>query len=330
MNPSDVTPHAIVEIDGRRWDSWQHKKLFERVSIDLATNEASEGVWQIFDPEFLLLDEYTGDDGVPMAVMRFFLGFGHDLGDAPLFKGLLARVERGDSQTGFRAYDMGFKMRLVKKSEHHRKMTDVQLIEKLAKRNGLGFVGPTAEELKDAPKAPKHDATMQTQQTDWEHAMECAERSGLVLFVRQDTLFAKPPGKVKKNADLTLTRGAHFEMLHPLDLVFKTPENVGGRPQQVKVHGRGRGGKRLTATAEGGTRGRKELSVKTDIVTHVEAVAKHRAYAERELQREHAFTAAIRTIAPLPGKGRDVRDTIALAKIGKLFNGKIRRRQSRA
>ena len=39
-------PHAIVEIDGYAMGlGFIHKSLFQRVSVDLTTGEASEAVW---------------------------------------------------------------------------------------------------------------------------------------------------------------------------------------------------------------------------------------------------------------------------------------------
>lgn len=316
-----LVPHAVVEIDDCQWDSWKHKRLFEKVSVELVTNEASEAVWQIFDPELKVLDRYTTDGGVPMALVRFYLGFGSELGQ-PLFKGLLARVEVGDNATTLRSYDMGFKMRLIKKTEHYSATTDAARIKKLAERNGLLFVGPTKEELKDAPKVPKHKGGTQDEQTDWEHALECAERAGLVLFVRDDTLFAKPPAKTKEVPDATLTFKKDFDILHDRQLLFRTPENVAGRPKEVRVRGRGRSGKRLEAAAESGDRGRKDLMTRTDLPSHTTGAVKHRAHAARELQREHAYTASLRTISPLPNKRIDVRETVLLKNVGKLFSGK--------
>ena len=46
-----------------------------------------------------------------------------------------------------------------------------------------------------------------------------------------------------------------------------------------------------------------------------------RAQAQKELEREHAFEGSVDTIFPR-GKRIDVRDTMAVEGIGKLFSGK--------
>ncbi len=326
-------PHAIVEIDGFRWSSVDHPRLFQRVSVELSTGEASEAVWEIFDPKFVVINHYSKADGIPMATVRVWLGLGNpDLVGEPVFKGLLARVERGDSNTAFRAYDMGFKMRLEKKTGYQ-KGDDVAIIQSLAKRNGLLFEGPdegtrprVVLDPKHVAKHPrhKHRSLPQTAQTDWEHATECARASGLVLFVRGDTLFAKaaavtaPDGQEK----LTLTYRKDFNILRQFDLVYKTPENRDGRPRSVHVRVRGRGGRRLFGAAEGSNRGQKQVSLKTDLPENVQSTATARAHAKRDLQREHAYTVSIRTISPLPKVRPDVRDTVRLKELGLLFSGK--------
>ena len=334
LNAMDNTPHAIVEIDGYRWDSWLHKSLFQRVSVDLSTGEASEAVWEMFDPKFAVINRYTKADGIPMATVRVWLGLGAGEMGEPVFKGLLARVERGESHTAFRAYDMGFKMRLEKKTGYHNNVDDVGLIGTLAKRNGLLFEGPdegtqptiVLDPKHVSKKKPrhKHHVVSQDAQTDWERATECAQAEGLVLFVRGDTLFAKgaavtaPDGQEK----LTLTYRKDFNILRQFDLVYKTPENLDGRPRSVHVRVRGRGGRRIFGAAEGSDRGRRQVSLKTDLPTNIQSVATTRAHAKRDLQREHAFTVSIKTISPLPKLRPDVRDTVRLKELGLLFSGK--------
>ncbi len=326
-------PHAIVEVNGFRWDSWLHPRLFQRVSVDLSTGEASEAVWECFDPDFRMLDHYSKANEIPMAVVRVWLGLGDGEMGEPVFKGLLARVERGQKNTAFRAYDMGFKMRIEKKTGY-RKGDDVEIISELAKRNGLMFEGPDEgtrptvvldpKHVAKHPRRHKHRSLPQDAQTDWEHAVECARASGLVLFVRGDTLFAKaaavtaPDGQEK----VTLIYKQDFNILNQFDLVYKTPENRGGRPRSVHVRVRGRGGRRLFGAAEGSTRGQKQVSLKTDLPENIQSTATRRARAKRDLQREHAYTVSIKTISSLPKVRPDVRDTVRLKNLGLLFSGK--------
>ncbi|HEV7842275.1 MAG TPA: hypothetical protein VGO69_01190, partial [Pyrinomonadaceae bacterium] len=318
-----MSQHCIIEFDGHMWDSWKHPRLFNRVSVELSTNEASEASWRVFDPEFRLIDKYSLADGVPLVVIRVWLGHGQNLGE-PVFKGLLARVERGENTTTFRAYDVSFAMRLEQRPDYH-KGDDLAIIKKLVERNyytdsqgrkvNLRFVGP-AHPLRLEP----HDAMTQDEQTDWEHASERAHDAGLVLFTRGDTVFAAYPAKVG-TSKLTLSYRHDLILLRDFDLAFKVPENREGRPRQVEVHGRGRGGKRLTGKSDESRRGTRQLSLKRDLPKHSQRAASARAQAQKELEREHAFTASVRSLMPASNLRADVRDTIRLENVGKLFSG---------
>jgi phage protein D len=307
-------PHEIIEIGGRRFDSWRDKQLVRQVTVELASNMASEALVRLFDPRFKIIDSFTGDDGVPELPMKFWLGFGEDLGE-PIFKGLLKVTERGDNDTTFIAYDMGYKMRQEKKTEYHRSLHDLQVIEKLARRNGLNFEGPD-----NPPALDPHDSLIHDSQNDWEHAMERARHSGFVLFVRGDTLFAKEPAKVKDPV-LTLRHRKDFWLLHNFDCKYKLPENERGRHRHVQHRGRHRGGKRLSGDSSTHKRGHKLNEVRHDLEIHTKNMANRRAHASKELQREHAFVLEIRSIPPLPGVRPDVRDTITLENLSALFSG---------
>lgn len=314
-----MVPHAIVEVDGFQWDSWKHERLFQRVSVELATGEASEAVWELFDPDFQIIDKYSGvgaqRKGLP--VIRVWLGFGQEIGE-PVFKGLLARVERGEARTTFRAYDMGFKMRLIKKSGYL-KGDDLDIIKQLALRNGLAFIGP-AKPLKLEP----HKAIAQDGQTDWEHISERAHDAGLLLWVRDDTLFADYPARTAPDDQVksVLTYKKDFSILRNFDLRFKVPENKKGRPKGIEVRGRGRGGKRLSGKSHQGGRGHEVLLLKRDLAKHTQQAATARAEAQKELDREHAFEVSISAISQLPAARVDVRSTIWLKGLGQLFSGK--------
>jgi phage protein D len=315
MTPSNA--HALVEIDGTIWDSWKHPRLFKSVSIELATGEASQAVWEFFDPEFKLLDRYTKADGVPLAVMKFWLGYGEisNLG-APVFEGLLGRVERTGPDTTLLAYDMGFKMRLVKRPGYHNKLDDLAIIKKLAERNGLKFEGP------EKPlKLGNHDAMIQDEQTDWEHVAERAQDAGLVLFVRSETLYAKYPAKTGV-PKLNLDCKRDSNVLRDFHLTYNVPENQEGRSKKVEVRGRGRGGKRLSGASEINPRGNEHVSLKKDLPKHTKSSANARAQAQKELEREHSFSGSVKMLSPLDKVRIDVRDTLELQAVGKLFGGK--------
>ena len=322
-----MNPRAIFEIDGVRYDSWKEKELFSRVSVELTTGEASQATWEIFDPEFRVINKYSLVDGIPMSNVRVWLGFGPNLGE-PVFKGLVARVQRGKAKTTFISYDMGYRMRLEQKTDYH-KGTDLEIIKKIVERTSIGdgkflqFVGP-ASPLKIEP----HKANPQDGQTDWEYISEVAHDAGLLLWVVGDTVFADYPAKVG-TPKRTLVCQNDFELLWDFDLAFKNPENKAGRPKGIEVRGRGRGGKRLTGHSDKSSRGHEGLKIKRDLSQHTKKRATARAQAQKELDREHAFELSVRAINPMqrkdwraPSFQRDnVRDTIRIQEVGKLFSG---------
>jgi phage protein D len=317
-----VTPydaHAIVEIAGRRIDSWADGSPIEGVHVELATGEASECELRVFDPDpdYAFINSITQDDGIGELVVRAWVGFGSvaDLGQ-PVFKGLLARVEREHGTTVCRAYDMGFKMRKLQRTDQHNGATDLQIIEKLARRNGLGFQGPDQAVSLDKIKSSKQEG-----QTDWDKAAECAERAGLVLFVRGDTLFAKEAAKTANAPLLTLGFRQDFMLLDDFRVSYKVPENVEGRPAQVKVRVRGHGGSALEGASAKGQRGHERLEVKTDLPVKSKRAADKRAEARKALKREHAFTGEIGVLPSYSGRRADARDTVRLTGLPKLFNG---------
>lgn len=318
-------PHAIIQMDSPGfsdgqgnvvWDSWDAPRLFESVNVELPTNESAEARWTFFDPKFRLIDAYSGADAVPLSVVKVYLGYGQDLGE-PIFKGLLAQVERGDSSTTFIAFDMGLKMKLIKKAGYHNKKDDLGILKGLAARNGLEFEGPE-KPLKLEP----HKAMTQDEQTDWEHALERAQDAGLVIFVRQDTLFAKYPAKVGPPS-LVLENRKDFVLLRNWDFQFRTPEHQDGRPRVIERRGRGKGGKRLSGKSKDSNRGRENVVLKRDVPGKAsKSKLSKRAQAQKELEREHAFSAHLETAFPLNGERLDVRNTIEINGIGKLFSGK--------
>ncbi|HEV7701367.1 MAG TPA: hypothetical protein VGO43_14140 [Pyrinomonadaceae bacterium] len=329
MSLAKPNPHAIVEIqrpgfaasDGQSqviYDSWVHKRLFEKVEIDLVTNETSQATWGFFDPNYKLIDAFAGNSPVPMSTVRIYMGYGEELGE-PLFKGLLASVEREQKTTTFTAFDMGFKMKLEKKAGYKAKADDIGIIKALAERNGLKFEGPE-KPLQLEP----HRSMMQDEQTDWDHVMERAHDAGLVIFVRQDTLFAKYPAKVTKpvmtlhgrpQTDTVLKSGWNFE--------FHTPESQEGKAKSVKHRGRGKGGKRIEGESDIASRGHQMVVLKKDAPgEHTKAKLSKRAQAQKDLEREHAFEGHAGILFPTDGERLDVRNTVMMTQIGKLFSGK--------
>lgn len=327
MNVLPNNPHAIIEIerpgvpvgDGSglvTYDSFQQKQLFQSVDIELVTNETSEARWSFFDPKFKILDAFCGNDVIEMATVRIFLGYGQDLGE-PVFKGLLAQVRRSESATEFIAFDMGYKMKLVKKAGYKNKKDDLAILKSLAERNGLKF-HPPANPLQLEP----HKAITQDEQTDWEWATERARDAGLVLFVRQDTLFAEYPAKVGTPI-LTLQNKKDFTLQSGWSFLYRTPENQDGRPRVIKIRRRGKGGKVLQGQSSVSTRGRENVILKRDgSGKATKSKLTKRAQAQKELDREHAFEGSVEIVHPPTGEKLDARSTVEILGVGKLFSGK--------
>jgi hypothetical protein len=120
----------------------------------------------------------------------------------------------------------------------------------------------------------------------------------------------------------TLVYKKDFTLLRDFDLAFKLPENKAGRPKGIEVRGRGRGGKRLHGKSGQNKRGHEVLRIKRDLSQHTQKRATARAQAQKELDREHAFTLTIRSIPWAPeARLIDVRDTVRIREMGKLFSG---------
>ncbi|HEY9286243.1 MAG TPA: hypothetical protein VIP46_22520 [Pyrinomonadaceae bacterium] len=314
MTPHD--PHAIVEIGSEVFDSWEHSQLFDSLNIELTTNQASQAEWRIVDPDFKRLDGWTAaGGGIAELPVKVRIGFGASLG-APVFTGVIGRVEWGGGLTTLRAYDAGFKMRKVQKTEYH-KGTALQIIAKLARRNGLQFEGPDPAVKLDNLKSAKQEGD-----TDWAYALGLAEESGFVLFVRGTTLYAKEAAKTAASPVLTLTYQDDFVLLDEFDLVFSVPENQEGRPSRVETRARNQTGRRLKGQSGQHQRGTEVLIVKRDLRVRSKQTADRRAEARKALQREHAFDCHVTILPTFRGKFPDVRETVALARLGKLFTGK--------
>lgn len=328
-SPVPSNPHAIVMIGDETYDSWRHLHLFTGIRVQLTTGAMSEGVCTFFDPDFHFINKYTRSDGIPNLVMRFWLGFGQDLG-TPLFKGLLARISRDDNSTTFRAYDMSFLMRREKRTGYN-KGTDVEIMKKLVTRNE-----PLKLEISKNVKPLPIKTSMQQAQTDWEHLSELAEEAGLVLYTRDDTVFAQEAAKTADQPLLIYNFGQDSTILRGSDFNYKLPENQEGRPRRVEVRGRGRGDKRLSGVSGENERGTMNVQIKRGLRLRTKAEVTRRANAIKALEQERSFECSIRVvnktvmITPDPLSGiflpyfvrADVRDTIELQNVGLLFGGK--------
>jgi phage protein D len=307
-------PHAVVEIDGVKFDSWDDARPIIRVRTELVTEHASEGSVELVDTDFAVLDSYSLADGVKRSVVRVWFGYGESVGE-PVFKGMLARIDRGDETTTLVAYDMGYKMRLEKRAQYN-KGTDLDILKKLAERNGLTFEGPDK-----GFKAETHKSRMQDQQTDWQHACQLARDAGLVLFVREDTLFAKEPAKTGTPV-VKFTRGGDFATMRGINLGYKLPENKGGRPRRAEHRTHGKHGKAVKGVSDESKRGHVHVEMKRDVGAKTLTGAQRRAAAIKAQEREHAFTCRVRARLDTSRDRRpDVRETAELSGVGKLFGG---------
>lgn len=308
-------PHAIVEIGGAIYDSWELPRLFKSVRVELTTNQLCEARWECFDPKFRVIDRFSSPAGISPASVSVWMGYGQNLG-APIFEGILAHVERGESATTFVAFDNGFRMKRVKQAGYKNKKNDLEILELLAGRNGLGFEGPD-EKLDLEP----YRAMMQDEQTDWEHAMERARDAGLVLFVRRNTLYAKQPAKIRTPV-LTLINHKDFVLQRDWDFIYRTPESQDSRPRIVARRARNTAGRRLEGVSDDTKRGRESVVLKRDTPSPTKKKVTRRAQAQKDLDREHAFEGQIKTAFPINGERLDVRNTVEIQEIGKLFSGK--------
>lgn len=323
-------PHAIIEVSKESfdsktkkkasvsvgsYDSWENEGLFKGVDVELVTNGTSEAAWQVFDPKFKIINSFAENKSLKSLVVRVYLGFGKNLGE-PVFKGILANAERDKADTTLTFYDMGLKMKQVKTAEHRNKKTDLDIIKLLAERNGLLFSPP-----ENPKKLEPHRAMMQDEQSDWEHATERARDAGLLLFVREDTLFARYPAKLTYPKLILENRNAGAKAFYDFRILFKKPENESVRPRVVKFRGRGKGGKRLEGESDKNTKGREIITLKKSVAGKAtKAKLSARAQAQKDLEKEHAFEGSINFPFLHQGIRLDVRDTLAVEGIGELFS----------
>lgn len=313
-------PHLVIEIGSRTIDSWAEDSRVEGAEVELVTGATSQAEFRLFDPDpdFPFISSLTKASEVTSSTVRVWLGFGPraELGE-PIFKGLLARVEYHMGVTAVCAFDMGFRMKKVQKTEYHYKLTDLQLIEKLARRNGLGFEGPDAPVSLDKIPSYKQEA-----RTDWDEALAAAERCALGIYVRDDTLFAKEAAKTAPTPLHIFNYRRDFMLLDDFHLRYRVPENQEGRPAIIKTRTRGRGGKRLEGQSEEHERGTQQVALKRDLHVKSKKHADKRAEARKLLKREHTFEGSISVLPSYRGERTRPRSTIALGGLPGFFSGK--------
>jgi phage protein D len=308
-------PHAVIEVGGKIFDSWRETQLFRSLSADLTTDEASQAEWEMFDPDGKLLDGWTTNDGLALLPCRVWLGFGSDLGK-PLFEGLLARDKRVMEATTLTFLDYSLKMRQVQRTEYHKGRDSVGVIASLAKRDGLMFEGPTPAIKLDAHKSLKQEA-----KTDWDFAHDRADEVGLALYTRGNTLYAKEAAKTGAPI-LEIIRGKTESLLDNFSFTFRLPENREGRPSQVEVRTRGKGGRAIRGKSDSNARGHSRIHIRRDLSIKTKRMADRRAQAKKDLEREHSHEAVVELLGYFPGRPPDARDTVLCKNFWQLHSGK--------
>lgn len=312
LKMENLSPHCIVEIEKRRFDSWRGEDLISS-SIELTMDKTGEATVDLFDPDFKIIDSYVGGSVKPLQA-RFWYGWSVDLGKA-LFVGNLARIEWSDNIATFRFHDFSSKMKQVKKARYHKKKSDLKILQDLAEENGLKFLQP-----QNFVESEQFDNLMQSGKTDWEFALKVAMRAGLKLYVRGNTLFAVEAGKTGESIS-TMEFGKDFVLLRGFNLSYKFPENKKGRPSKTEVRGRAQNGKQLKGSAFTGSRGTTSIVVHEDLPKHTVSHATRQATGKTNRRREYAFEHQLKTI-PSFRTIIDVRDTLTLGGMGKFFSGK--------
>jgi phage protein D len=313
------SPYAIVKIeqpgsDKAVFDSRDAKRLFESVDIELVTNATSQATIKFFDPKFRIIDAFS--NATAKAVVTVYLGHGETL-DEPVFKGVLAEISRGQMTTTFTVFDMAYKMKLEKRAGYKNQKSDLDVIEFLVSRNGLQFEGPEGTPLALEP----YKALMQDQQTDWEWMTERARDSGLVIYVRQDTVFAKYPAKTG-TPSLKIENGKDFTLINDFDFAYKNPENQDGKAQVVTHRRRGKNGRFIEGKSTQSSAGPIDINLKKDIQNPTKSKLTKRAQAQKDLDREHAYRGSVELLKRDRVKLLDVRNTIDVKGIGRLLSGK--------
>jgi hypothetical protein len=328
-----ATPRAVVDIqrpgltggqDKVRYDSWNEKGLFKSVEIELSMDESSQAKMTFYDPENRVIDAFSGY--TEKAVMKVYLGYGQELGE-PVFKGVLACIDRRKGETSFTCYDMAFVMKLLKKTGYKNKKDDIAIIRELVTRNKT----PNGNALRFSPPEPKklepHSTMTQDEQTDWEHVMERAKQAGLHIYCRHDTVFARYPSDTGIRV-LTVTP-KDDDLLDGWEFTYHALTDRDSRPATVAHRRRGQAGKRVEGTAKGkaeighitAAQEYTHLNIKHDHAQPSKSKLTARAQAQRELEREHAFQWSFEKIYPADGIRPDALDMVTAKGFDKLSSG---------
>ena len=309
---SKTSKPRIVAGDSTLFDSFTHKSLFVKLSVELTTNKASQAEFTVVDKDFAFIDSYTRDDGVLPCAASVYFGYGEEMG-TPVFEGLLAAVEHDNGQSKLCFYDRSLRMKLEEKTGYHKGL-DIDVMKALAGRNGLSF-----ELLDKSVKGLPLKSSRQEAVTDWDFLMDLAREAGLVVWVRGSTLYAARPARVGEPV-LTL-KGRGSLLLKGERFRYETPENVEGSVASVEVRYRGKGGKRGSALSAQRKRGRKKIVISDSVRELSHSEAKRRAQAIQDMESEPSFNASVETLFHPETRKIEVRNTVRLVNRGGLFSG---------
>ncbi len=322
---------GFTDVQGSvRYDSWETPGLIKSVDVELVMDETSRARMKFFDPDFTLIDAFSGyTDKVTVSI---YFGHDEDLG-LPIFEGILTEIGRDRGLTSFTVSDLAFVMKLWKRTGYKNKKDDLAIVRDLVTRN----LTPEGGKLQfSPPPSPKnlelHDAMTQDAQTDWEHITERLREAGLHYYVRFDTVYARYPAGYGAPV-LTLRPEKQEDLLDGWGFTFHTLAGRDGRPTVVAHRRRGVAGKRaegkagqasttaIAATESGTDPLYSHLTVKKDMPRPSKSKLTARAIAQRELEREHAFDGSYETVLT-PGFVRaDVLETVRVEGVGRLQSG---------
>lgn len=309
-----LVPHAIFELNGRRYDSHVNEGVLVSIRVELTTDKTSEATLVVCDPKFTFTDSHLTETGLRQTVIAIWLGYGNDMG-APVFRGKFASHEHDGQLATFRFHDLGAKMKQEKKTRYHNRKTDFGILRDVAAEHGLNFMLHG-----DAPDSEPHDSLIQRGVTDWAFARTIARRAGLRMWVDGSTLHAEEAGKTGRGG-VTIRYLEDFLLIRPVSLSYRLPENRRGRPGAVGVRTRGAGGTQLEGRDGDGTRGNTHLGVKEDLTHHTQRAAERRARAKRAALREGAFEHRIRLLPAYRGLRVGLRGSVNLENVGRFYGG---------
>lgn len=308
-----LSPHCIVVIEKRRFDSWEGKSLIS-ASVNITADRSGEGILRLYDPDYKIIDSLLGN-GISTLTAKFYFGWGMSLtADRVYFLGNLVQTEWDNNITTLRFHDNSLKMKQEMKTRYHKKKTDLQILRSIATEHGLKFEVP--------PSFPESHPFVSLVQmtTDWRFALSIAKRAGLVLYVGDETLYATEAGITQNKPSIPMINGKDFQILRGLGLTYKLPKHPKSRIKKMEVRGQSGNSKRLAVSEGTGDDGISRIDF-SETPSFSLSNASRQAKAIVRRQREHTFEHTIKTLFSFR-KIISIRDVVHLANVGKFYSGK--------